>query len=193
MRSARRTNVELLLSQHDCHCATCVRSGNCSLQKLSNDLGILEVPYQEDVAPFEWDMDFPLIRDARKCIKCMRCVQVCDKVQGMRVWDVQNTGARTTVDVADNQTIDNTDCTLCGQCITHCPTGALRERNDIPKVLEALADPEKVTVVQVAPAVRAAWGEALGLTMEEASEGKLAAALKAVGFDYVLTRISVRI
>lgn len=185
VRSARRTNVELLLSQHDCHCATCVRSGNCSLQKLSNDLGILEVPYQEDVAPFEWDMDFPLIRDARKCIKCMRCVQVCDKVQGMRVWDVQNTGARTTVDVADNQTIDNTDCTLCGQCITHCPTGALRERNDIPKVLEALADPEKVTVVQVAPAVRAAWGEALGLTMEEASEGKLAAALKAVGFDYV--------
>lgn len=185
VRKARRTNVELLLSQHDCHCATCVRSGNCSLQKLSNDLGILEVPYQEDVAAFEWDMDFPLIRDARKCIKCMRCVQICDKVQCMHVWDVQNTGARTTVDVADNQTIDNTDCTLCGQCITHCPTGALRERNDIPKVLEALADPEKVTVVQVAPAVRAAWGEAFGLSMEEASEGKLVSALKSVGFDYV--------
>lgn len=185
VRNARRTNVELLLSQHDCHCATCVRSGNCSLQKLSNDLGVLEVPYQEDVAPFEWDMDFPLIRDARKCIKCMRCVQICDKVQCMHVWDVQNTGARTTVDVADNQTIDNTDCTLCGQCITHCPTGALRERNDIPKVLEALADPEKVTVVQVAPAVRAAWGEAFGLSMKEASEGRLVSALKSVGFDYV--------
>lgn len=185
VRNARRTNVELILSQHDCHCATCVRSGNCSLQKLSNDLGILEVPYQSDVADFDWDMDFPLIRDARKCIKCMRCVQVCDKVQSMHVWDVQNTGARTTVDVADNQTIDNTDCTLCGQCITHCPTGALRERNDIPKVLEALADPDKVTVVQVAPAVRAAWGEAFDLSMEEASEGRLVSALKAVGFDYV--------
>lgn len=185
VRSVRRTNVGLILSQHDCHCATCVRSGNCALQKLSNDLGILEVPFKEEVPMAEWDHNFPLIRDSRKCIKCMRCVQICDKVQCMHVWDVQNTGSRTTVDVAGNISIDASDCTLCGQCITHCPTGALRERNDIPKVFDALADPEKITVVQVAPAVRAAWGEALGLSKEEATEGLMVAALKKIGFDYV--------
>lgn len=184
-RRIRRTNVELILSQHDCHCATCVRSGNCNLQKIANDLGILEVPFQEDVPKTPWDHNFPLIRDSRKCIKCMRCVQICDKVQGMNVWDVQNTGSRTTVDVADNKAIDCSDCTLCGQCITHCPTGALRERNDIPKVYEALANPEKITVVQVAPAVRTAWAEELGLATEEASEGHMVAALKRLGFDYV--------
>lgn len=185
VRKVRRTNVELILSQHDCHCATCVRSGNCSLQKISNDLGILEVPFKEEIPKVPWDETFPLIRDSSKCIKCMRCVQICDKVQAMHVWDVQNTGSRTTVDVADNKTIDCSDCTLCGQCITHCPVGALRERNDIPKVFEALADPEKITVVQVAPAVRTAWAEELGLTDEEASEGRMVAALKRIGFDYV--------
>ncbi len=185
VRRVRRSNVELILSQHDCHCATCVRSGNCNLQKLSNDLGIIEVPFCEEVPKAPWDHDFPLIRDEGKCIKCMRCVQICDKVQGMNVWDVQNTGSRTTVDVACNKSIENSDCTLCGQCITHCPTGALRERNDIPKVFEVLADPEKITVVQVAPAVRAAWAEDLGLSVEEASEGRMVAALKRIGFDYV--------
>ncbi len=185
VRSVRRTNVELILSQHDCHCATCVRSGNCALQKLSNDLGIIEVPYKEDVPVTPWNHNFPLIRDSSKCIKCMRCVQICDKVQDMHVWDVQNTGSRTTVDVARNIPIEASDCTLCGQCITHCPTGALRERNDIPKVFEALADPEKITVVQVAPAVRTAWGEDLGLDAKDSTEGKMVAALKRIGFDYV--------
>lgn len=185
VRRVRKTNVELILSQHDCHCATCVRSRNCNLQQISNDLGILEVPFAEEVPETPWDHSFPLIRDSRKCIKCMRCVQICDKVQAMHVWDVQNTGSRTTVDVADNKTIDCSDCTLCGQCITHCPTGALRERDDTYKAFEALADPEKITVVQVAPAVRTAWGEELGLNAEEASEGKMVAALKRIGFDYV--------
>ncbi|MCH5344063.1 MAG: (2Fe-2S)-binding protein [Acetatifactor sp.] len=185
VRQVRRSNVELILSQHDCHCATCVRSGNCNLQKLSNDLGILEVPFPEELPDNSWNEDFPLIRDSHKCIKCMRCVQICDKVQAMHVWDVQNTGARTTVDVADNKAIEKSPCTLCGQCITHCPTGALRERDDIDKVFKALADPEKITVVQVAPAVRTAWGEELGLTVEEASEGRMVAALKRIGFDYV--------
>ena len=86
--NARRTNVGLILSQHDYRCATCVRSGNCSLQKLANDLDILEVPFKEEYEEQEWNMDFPLIRDAKKCIKCMRCVQVCDKIQGMKVWDI---------------------------------------------------------------------------------------------------------
>lgn len=185
VRRVRRTNVELILSQHDCHCATCVRSGNCALQTISNDLGILDVPYKEELSTVPWNQDFPLIRDAKKCIKCMRCVQVCDKVQNQHIWDVQNTGSRTTVDVADNITIEKSSCTLCGQCITHCPTGALRVRDDLHKVFDALADPDKVTVVQVAPAVRAAWGEALGLSREEATEGFMVAALKKIGFDYI--------
>ena len=98
VRRVRKTNVELILSQHDCHCDTCVRSRNCNLQQISNDLGILEVPFTEEVPETPWDHSFPLIRDSRKCIKCMRCVQICDKVQAMHVWDVQNTGSRPTVD-----------------------------------------------------------------------------------------------
>lgn len=184
-RSVRRTNVELILSQHDCLCATCVRSGNCSLQKLANDLGIYDIPYERDVVDMPWNQDFPLIRDSKKCIKCMRCVQICDKVQKLHIWDVQNTGSRTTVDVSGNVTIEDSDCSLCGQCITHCPVGALKERNDVPKIYEALADTSKVTVVQVAPAVRTAWAEAFNLTPEQATEGRLVAALKRVGFDYV--------
>ena len=184
-RSVRRTNVELLLSQHDCLCATCVRSGNCSLQTLANDLGIYELPYKREVVDTPWDQDFPLIRDSKKCIKCMRCIQICSKVQGLGIWDVQNTGSRTTVDVADNKSISEADCSLCGQCITHCPVGALKERNDVPKIYEVLADPGKITAVQVAPAVRTAWAEALNIPPELATEGRMAAALKKVGFDYV--------
>lgn len=184
-RSVRRTNVELILSQHDCLCATCVRSGNCSLQKLSNDLGIYDIPYERDVIDTPWNQDFPLIRDSKKCIKCMRCVQICDKVQKLHIWDVQNTGSRTTVDVAGNVSIEDSDCSLCGQCITHCPVGALKERNDVPKIYDVLADTSKVTVVQIAPAVRTAWAEAFNLPPELATEGRMVAALKKVGFDYV--------
>jgi len=184
-RSIRRTNVEFILSQHDCLCATCVRSGNCSLQKLSNDLGIYDIPFERQVVDTPWNQDFPLIRDSKKCIKCMRCVQICDKVQALHIWDVQNTGSRTTVDVAGNMSIEDSDCSLCGQCITHCPVGALKERNDVPKIYEALADSSKITAVQVAPAVRTAWAEAFNMPEEMATEGRMAAALRRVGFDYV--------
>ncbi|MCD7817610.1 MAG: [FeFe] hydrogenase, group A, partial [Lachnospiraceae bacterium] len=185
VRESRKNNVELILSQHDCQCATCVRSGNCSLQTIANDLGILELPFKKKVAKAAWPMNFPLIRDEGKCIKCMRCVQVCDKIQGLNIWDVAGTGSRTTVDVSGNRKIKESDCSLCGQCITHCPVGALRERDDIQKVMDALADPEKITVVQVAPAVRAAWGEPFGLSREFATEKRLVAALRQMGFDYI--------
>ena len=184
-RATRRTNVELILSQHDCLCATCVRSGNCSLQALANNLGIQELPFERQVEDTPWEQDFPLIRDSKKCIKCMRCIQICNKVQGLGIWDLENTGSRTTVGVAGGGSIVNSNCSLCGQCITHCPVGALKERNDVPKVFAQLANPKKVTVVQVAPAVRTAWAEAFNLSPEDATEGRMVAALKRVGFDYV--------
>ena len=185
VRRARRTNVELILSQHDCYCSTCVRSGNCGLQKLANDLGILDLPYQREMPVSTWNKNFPLIRDFSKCIKCMRCVQVCDQMQGMQIWDVANTGSRTTVDVTWNRKIEDADCALCGQCITHCPVGALRERDDTEKAFDALADKEKITVVQIAPAVRAAWGEAFGLPREKATVKRLVSALRKMGFHYI--------
>ena len=185
VRTARRLNTEMILSQHHCQCTTCVRSGNCVLQKIANDLGIMDISYPKKIKNITWNQDYPLIRDESRCVKCMRCIQICNKVQGMHAWDVVNTGGRTTVGLADGKTIDTTSCALCGQCITHCPVGALRERDDTDKVLDAIADPDKITVVQVAPAVRSAWGEDLGLSDDEATEKRMAAALRKLGFDYV--------
>ncbi len=185
VRVARKQNVQLILSQHDFKCATCVRSGNCTLQTLSNDLNIIDLPFKERVEHAPWDKNFPLIRDTEKCIKCMRCVQVCDKVQGLGIWDVTSTGSRTTVNVKGNRKITDADCVLCGQCITHCPVGALRERDDTEKVWDAIADEKKIVVVQIAPAVRAAWGEAMGMKREDATVGKILDAWKRMGADYV--------
>ena len=182
---ARRVNVSLLLSQHDVQCATCVRNGNCVLQDLAQDLNILDVPYEKEPTFTPWDKSFPLIRDSSKCVRCLRCVQVCHKVQGCDVWDIKNRATRLDVGVRDGLPIEEAGCTLCGQCITHCPTGALRARDDIDTVLEALADPDVVCAVQVAPAVRTSWGETLDLPAELTTEGRLAATFRALGFDYV--------
>ena len=185
VRVARRMNMELLLATHDSECTSCVRSGNCTLQSLAADLGITELPYEKRLMHDPWDKSFPLIRNNDKCINCLRCIQVCEKIQGLGVWDLANRATHTSVNVRGGMTIQESDCTLCGQCITHCPTGALRERDDTQKVFDALADPEKVVVVQIAPAVRAAWGESLGLPREEATVGRLVAALRQMGVDYV--------
>ena len=185
VRRNRRHTIEMLLSQHNMECPMCVRSGNCSLQSIANDLNVVGSFYKQELVLQEWDMHFPLIREANKCIKCMRCIQICDKVQGMNVWDVSGTGSRTTVGVSGCRDITSADCTLCGQCVTHCPTGALRERDDTTSFYRALEREDTVVVAQIAPAVRAAWGESLGLSREEAAVGKIADALRRMGVDYV--------
>jgi len=184
-REARKVNVELILSQHDASCASCVRSQTCALQTLSNDLGIIENVYKKNITYGKWDRAFPLIRHESKCIKCMRCVQVCNNMQQIGVWDSINSGSRVTVGIFDGRKPAETHCVLCGQCITHCPVGALRERDDTDRAFEAIGDPNKITVLQIAPAVRAAWGESLGLAREDATIERLVTALRRIGFDYI--------
>ena len=184
-RKARRTNVQLILSQHDSRCPTCPRNGNCGLQTLAADLNILYAPYVPKLPENRWDRTAPLIRTESKCIKCMRCIQVCDNIQGVHVWDVSGTGSRTAVNVSNNRTIHEADCTFCGQCITHCPVGALMARDDTDRVFAALDDPDIVTVVQVAPAVRTSWAESFNVSREVATPKRMAAALRRLGFDYV--------
>ncbi len=184
-RAARKTNVKLILSQHNTNCAVCVRSGNCTLQKVANDLNIHSLPYKKQIPANKGNVRFPLIRDYDKCIQCMRCIQVCDKIQNSNIWDVVNTGSRVTVDVTGVYALEDSQCALCGQCITHCPVGALRERDDVDRVLDALEDPSKITVFQIAPSIRTAWGEPFGLDPEFATVKRLAAALRRAGADYV--------
>ena len=185
VREARETNLQLILSEHNNNCTACVRSGNCRLQTLAEELNVQETPYERKIKGAPWSGDNVLIRDESKCIRCMRCVQVCDKVQSLGVWDTAGSGGRTKVVVSGGRTFKEAACALCGQCITHCPVGALYVRDDTRKVLDAIADPELITVCQTAPAVRTAWAAELGLSAEKATPARMAAALRRLGFDYV--------
>ncbi len=182
---ARQTNLQMILSEHRSECTSCVRVDTCALRQLAADLSIEKLPFAAVPPRFEWDDDFPLIRDSSKCIKCMRCVAECAQVQHCAVWDFTGSGPHMKVTVKDGANIADSGCALCGQCITHCPTGALSARQDIDPVMDALADPDVFTVVQVAPAVRAAWGEGVGLERDEATPGRMASALRSLGFDRV--------
>ena len=185
VRAARRVNLHLLLSQHDVQCTRCTRSGNCKLQQLCNDYNILGEHYVRDLSNTPDDLSNPIVRLENRCIKCMRCIQVCDKIQGMGIWDVMGTGSRTTVGVSGARTLGESDCTFCGQCVTHCPVGGLQEHDDTGRVFTALADPDVITVVQMAPAVRSAWAEHYHLSPKFATAERMVTALKQLGFDYV--------
>ena len=187
---ARKQNLQLILSAHDCNCLTCVRNGNCRLQTLAQNMNLLErQPYPVRKAKDRWDPQLPIIRTDSRCISCLRCVSICEKVQGMKVWDLLGFGARARVGVRDGRTLPEVNCTLCGQCVTHCPVSALNERDDTAKFLAAVRDPKKTVVLQVAPAVRAAWGEGLGLGPGQATERRMAAAFRRLGVKYVFDTV----
>ena len=185
--SARKKTLELLLSNHNRSCLSCVRSGNCELQELSKVYGIEDAGVY-DGAKTETTIDYSavhMIRDNSKCILCRRCSAVCENIQGVGVIGANNRGFKTQMCSAFEVGLGETSCVSCGQCIAVCPTGAIYEKEAINDVQAAIADPEKYVVVQTAPAVRAALGEEFGYPMGTPVEGKMAAVLRRLGFDKV--------
>lgn len=187
VREARKVNVELLLANHPTDCFTCERNEDCDLRELASELGIREVEFPRTRT--EWlpidKTSLSLVRDPNKCILCRRCVNVCAKVQSVYAIDIAGRGSNSTVSTFLNDGLGNVECVNCGQCLLVCPTGALTERSEIPDVWEALGDPDKVVVVETAPAVRVAIGEEFGMPDGTQATGKMAAALRLLGFDKV--------
>ncbi|MBR5236607.1 MAG: [Clostridia bacterium] len=186
VRKARKAVLELMLSNHNKKCLTCVRNRNCELQTLAEELNVTELPYEGEQTPSTIDDFSPsIVRDNSKCILCRRCIAVCKKVQTVGVIDATERGFKTKIGSSFDKSLNETDCAMCGQCINICPVGALQEKDGIAPVWKALADETKHVVVQTAPAVRAALGEEFGMPIGTPVTGKMAAALKMLGFDKV--------
>ena len=184
---SRKRTLQLILSNHDKKCLSCVRSGKCELQELCQELGVDDEEHFAGESPhFELDDSAPhMIRDNNKCILCRRCSAVCEKVQSVGVIGPNNRGFASFIGSAVDMGLGDTSCVSCGQCIAACPTGALYEKDFVDDVLAAIADPTKHVVVQPAPSVRAALGEEFGYPKGTDVEGKMAAALRRIGFDKV--------
>jgi NADP-reducing hydrogenase subunit HndD len=183
---ARKTVLELLISDHPKDCLTCAKSGNCELQELTERFCLRENRFEGGAqSTYAKDVSPSIIRDMDKCVLCRRCETMCNEVQTVGALSGVNRGFKSVVATAFEMPLEESVCTFCGQCAAVCPTGALVERDYSWKVIQALADPDKVVVVQTAPAVRAALGEEFGLEPGTLVTGKMAAALRAMGFDYV--------
>jgi len=186
VRDARRTIVELLLSEHDGECQTCNRNYDCELQALARDLGVTNIPYEgERTTARIDDSTVGLLRDSGKCVMCRRCVTVCGQVQGVAALFPQGRGFSTVIGPAFTLNLDEVTCVQCGQCAAVCPVGAISERDQIEEVWEALDDPDKYCIVQTAPAIRAALGECFGMPAGSRVTGKMVTALRRIGFDDV--------
>ena len=184
--NARRTVLELMLSDHPKDCLTCAKSGECELQKLAEKFGIRETPYDGgEMSHYRKDISPSIIRDMDKCIMCRRCETMCRDVQTCSVLSGVNRGFTAVVAPAFEMNLADSVCTNCGQCVAVCPVGALTEHDNSWDVVDALANPEKVVIVQTAPAVRAALGEDLGMEPGQSYTGKMVAALRRLGFDHV--------
>ena len=186
LRDARKVTLELLLSNHRKECLTCVRGGNCELQTLSRKLNVDNIEFEGEMSERLVDDVCPsIVRDTSKCILCKRCVATCKKIQNVGAIDTVNRGFKSHIGAAMDKSLVDVPCSLCGQCINACPTGALSEKDDTKEVWEAIENPEKYVVVQTAPAVRAAIGEEFGMPIGTLATGKMVAGLKKIGFDKV--------
>ena len=184
---ARKTVVELMLSDHPKDCLTCPKSGQCELQTLAETMGIRKVRVTgQSQSTYTLDCSSPsIVRDADKCIMCRRCETMCNEVQTVGALSAVNRGFDAVVSTAFESPLGETKCTFCGQCIQVCPVGALHEKSNIDEVIEALGDPDKTVIVNTAPAVRAALGEEFGIDPGYSVTGEMVAALRRIGFDYV--------
>ncbi len=183
--NARRTVMELILSDHPAECLTCAKSGECELQDMAHRLGIRELHYTGEQSTYRMDDSPAIIRDPNKCIMCRRCEMMCNEIQTVGVLTAVQRGFKSVVTPAFQHDLMHSECTFCGQCLAVCPTGALTEVDETGAVIRALADPKKTVVVQTAPAVRAALGEEFGNKPGTLVTGKMVAALRRLGFDYV--------
>jgi NADH-quinone oxidoreductase subunit G len=182
----RRSVLELMLSTHPNDCLQCPRNGNCELQKIAADFGIRDNPYPNRFEPIPRDESTPsIVLNPEKCIKCGRCALVCQKMQNVWALEFIGRGEKTRIAPAADVTLNESPCIKCGQCSAHCPVGAIYEKDETAKVWDALKDPEKVCVVQIAPAVRVAIGEAFGLEPGVLLTGKIYAALRRLKFSAV--------
>ena len=183
--NARRTVLELILSDHPFECLICSKNGKCDLQSLAQELGVREIRYTGEQSTYRMDTSQAIIRNPDKCIMCRRCELMCNTVQTCGVLSAVNRGFTAVVAPAFEQNLDHSPCTYCGQCVAVCPTAALTEVDQTGKLIQALADPDKVVVVQTAPAVRVTLGEEFGIKPGTIVTGKMVTALKRIGFDYV--------
>lgn len=183
--NARRTVLELILSDHPNDCLQCAKSGNCELQNLAIKFGIRDIPFKGEQSAYQIEVSPSIIRDMNKCIMCRRCETVCNDMQTVGALSAIERGFPAVVSTAFNQQLDHSPCTFCGQCVAVCPVGALTEVDHTPKIIRAINDEKKTVVVQVAPAVRVALGEEFGMAPGSIVTGKLTAALKQLGFNYV--------
>lgn len=186
VRNSRKMTLELLLSSHDKKCLSCVRSGNCELQKLCKEFGVSdENRFAGEMVHYNFDDSAAhMVRDNNKCVLCRRCIAACDQ-QGISVIGANARGFDTHVSSAFDKDLADVSCISCGQCIVNCPTGAIVEKDDIPNVLAAINDPTKFVIVNTAPSIRATLGEAFGMHIGTNVEGKMVAALRRLGFDKV--------
>ena len=185
--SARRTNAELLLSNHPKDCLVCERNLSCELQHLAAELGIREDRYQGNRLRSEKDeSSYSIVRNAEKCVLCRRCETMCNDVQAVGVYSTVHRGFETVMGTAFDYPMLDTACTFCGQCVSVCPTGALAEIDDTGEVWKAINDPDKYVVVQTAPAIRVALGESFGMPIGTQVTGKMVTSLRRMGFDQVL-------